>query len=182
MPPLTALSGALLGLINESPRSGYDLRKVFATTPMRHFSDSPGAIYPALRRLRAEGLVTARVAGRSLRPREIYQLTPKGRTALRAWASAPPTRADVVDGVGPLVLRFVLAFSSAGSKAAEAFLGALERELTTYTAELEAFYQAERENMHLGARLGLERGIEMYAADLQWCRRARQTLRREGGK
>ena len=40
--------------------SGYDLRKIFTTTAMGSFSDSPGAIYPALARLEANGLVRER--------------------------------------------------------------------------------------------------------------------------
>jgi len=53
----SALAFALLGLIGQEPRSGYDLRKFFSSTPMISFSDSPGAIYPALRRLEQRGLV-----------------------------------------------------------------------------------------------------------------------------
>ena len=48
------LGYALLGLIHQQPLSGYDVKKIFASTPMAGFSDSPGAIYPALRRLEKE--------------------------------------------------------------------------------------------------------------------------------
>src|SRR5258708_31023457 len=44
------LGFAILGMLHARPQSGYDLRKAFVATPMRLFSDSPGAIYPALRR------------------------------------------------------------------------------------------------------------------------------------
>ena len=109
MSTLTPLAGALLGLINEQPRSGYDLRRVFALTPMGHFSDSPGAIYPALRRLREAKLVESTVEGEgTLRPREIYHLTPAGVDALRAWATALPTREDLMAGVQLVMLRFPL--------------------------------------------------------------------------
>ena len=47
----TRLDYALLALIAQEPRSGYDLRKIYALTPLAHFSDSPGAVYPSLRRL-----------------------------------------------------------------------------------------------------------------------------------
>jgi hypothetical protein len=39
------------------PCSGYDLRGFFAGQPMATFSDSPGSIYPALKRLEKSGLV-----------------------------------------------------------------------------------------------------------------------------
>ena len=48
---VSLLGYALLGLLHQKPSSGYALRRVFATTPMGTFSDSPGAIYPALGRL-----------------------------------------------------------------------------------------------------------------------------------
>ena len=48
---ISTLSLAILGLIAQEWQSGYDIRKAFATTPMGHFSSSPGAIYPALKRL-----------------------------------------------------------------------------------------------------------------------------------
>src|SRR5690606_8869973 len=55
--PRTTLEYALIGLIRECPRSGYELRKVFVETAMAGYSGSPGAIYPALRRLEADGLI-----------------------------------------------------------------------------------------------------------------------------
>ena len=57
----TLLEYALLGLTYQAPMSGYDLRKIFTTTAMGHFSSSPGAIYPALQRLEARSLLKATI-------------------------------------------------------------------------------------------------------------------------
>ena len=177
MSTLTPLAGALLGLINEQPRSGYDLRRVFALTPMGHFSDSPGAIYPALRRLREAKLVESTVEGEgTLRPREIYRLTPAGVDALCVWASALPTRGDLIAGVQIVMLRFVLSYSSAGPDASRRFLEQFERELVSYIADLRDYHRVTAPAMHAGARLGLENGIEVFDAHLRWSRRARTTL------
>lgn len=182
MTPLSPLAGALLGLLNEQPRSGYDLRKVFALTPMRHFSDSPGAIYPALRRLRTARLIVGSIDERApLRPREVFRLTPKGLAALKAWASAPPTRDDIVRGMDRVMLRFVLTHSSAGPVEAERFLEQLEAEIVAYSAELRAFHAAATPTMHAAARLGLENGMEVFRTHQAWCRRARASLRKGGG-
>ena len=82
-PEVSTLSLAVLGLISQQPLSGYDLRKVFSTTPMGHFSMSPGAIYPALRRMEASGWVKGSIdRKRKLRPRQLYSLTKKGRLVL----------------------------------------------------------------------------------------------------
>ena len=53
--PGSTLGYALLGLLHAGPQSGYGLRRTFVTTPLAVFSDSPGAIYPALRRLARQG-------------------------------------------------------------------------------------------------------------------------------
>ena len=54
---IPSLGYALLGLLQGKPSSGYDLRKIFSSTSMRTYSDSPGSIYPALLRLEKQGLM-----------------------------------------------------------------------------------------------------------------------------
>src|SRR5258706_16050529 len=86
------LEHALLGLLQQQPRSGYDLRKVFATTPMGTFSDSPGAIYPALHRLERRGLIRGQIQERGgLRRRRLFRLTAAGLNAFRLSQERPGT-------------------------------------------------------------------------------------------
>src|ERR1700675_3621423 len=84
----STLEMALLGLLGQKPQSGYDLRKTFATTAMRHYSDSPGSIYPALRRLESRGLIASASAddGRApdARRRQEFALTQAGKGTLIA--------------------------------------------------------------------------------------------------
>jgi DNA-binding PadR family transcriptional regulator len=172
MRPLTPLSYALLGLVQQAPRSGYDLRRLFETTPMGYFSSSPGAIYPALSRLERSGLVAGEVDDRQpLRPRRVYRLTAKGLEELRAWATKPVTREDLLRRDDDSELRF-------------AFLGGVgtpadsRRYLESLAAEIDA--EVERLERHLSAmkgaglhgRLALENGIELHKARARWARRA----------
>ena len=69
-PTIPLLGRALLGLLMETPLSGYDIRRIFTQTPLATFSDSPGAIYPALKRLEAAGLVRGRVERSAGLPRD----------------------------------------------------------------------------------------------------------------
>ena len=104
---IALLGYVLLGLLRQGPASGYDLRRLFATTPLMTFSDSPGAIYPALRRLEGQGLIGGEVEQRSgLRVRRVYQLTPAGLRELKRWLTLPVTREDVVHGLQQLLARF----------------------------------------------------------------------------
>ena len=50
-PSVSRLGYAILGLLKDRALSGYDVRQEFTSSPMGHYSDSPGAIYPALKRL-----------------------------------------------------------------------------------------------------------------------------------
>jgi PadR family transcriptional regulator AphA len=74
---------AVLGLLAEMPRSGYDLAKAFRTSFAHAWSARHSQIYPELAKLAAEGLVVAAVAGR--RRRKVYSVTPAGKAILRAW-------------------------------------------------------------------------------------------------
>jgi DNA-binding PadR family transcriptional regulator len=59
---LTPFEHILLGLICTAPSSGYDLKRIFAATPMGIYQPSSGTLYPALRRLEQKGLVKAQVS------------------------------------------------------------------------------------------------------------------------
>jgi Predicted transcriptional regulators len=79
----SCLSLAILGFLSIEPASGYGLRKIFLNTAARGYSASPGAIYPALQRLEAEGFIEGTVEKRdTLRPRMVYSLTGRGKEEL----------------------------------------------------------------------------------------------------
>ena len=181
MPSATAspLGHVLLGLLLQRPQSGYDLRRAFAETPLRHFSDSPGAIYPALRRLKGASLIASTVdRTHPRRPREVYTVTSKGKDALRAWLAVRPTAADLERDVGGQVLRFVFIPPVLGRRAGLRFLAELERLLAQHVAALTSYHRASLASMPLAGRLGLENGIAAFTTHLTWCRKAQVALRR----
>jgi DNA-binding PadR family transcriptional regulator len=163
------LGFALLGLVHEQPQSGYDLRKVFASTAMGSFSDSPGAIYPALARLEKRGFVRGDVEeSTSLRKRRVFRITPKGLTAFKAWLKKPVTRDDVIRRLGELMLRFAFMEFTLGAGHAAVFLRQFANELSGYVPSLEQFLEAHGKTMPLSARLALECGVMEYEARLKW--------------
>jgi DNA-binding PadR family transcriptional regulator len=141
----SALEYALLGLLAEGPQSGYDVRKVFATTAMRVYSDSPGSIYPALARLARRKLVLAR-RERTGRRRTAYALSPRGRALVRGWLAEPVTVTDVMRNDGSLELKLafmsrllpmrLVSFLDEWSAAAEALAVETARDLTRWRGEL----------------------------------------------
>ncbi len=163
------LEHALLGLLQQQPRSGYDLRKVFATTPMGTFSDSPGAIYPALHRLERRGLIRGQIQERGgLRRRRLFRLTAAGLNAFRLLQERPVTRDDLAH-LEALMLRFAFMDQALGRAASVRYLKALASELAAHIPTLRTHLAPD---MPLSARLALEHGISDYKALLRWTQSA----------
>ena len=179
----SALAFALLGLIGQEPRSGYALRRFFSSTPMRSFSDSPGAIYPALRRLERRGHVRGRLEeGPGLRRRKIFEITAKGRSELKRWLAQHVTPDDVVRNMDVLLLRFAFMDQFAEKGATERFLTALHKELTAYLPSLRKYLKLTREHMPVSGRLALESGIQAYETHLRWTKTAMATYTNTEGE
>ncbi|HKV60807.1 MAG TPA: PadR family transcriptional regulator [Candidatus Acidoferrum sp.] len=167
------LGHALLGLLHKQPRSGYDLRKVFANTPMGTFSDSPGAIYPALQRLKKRRLVSSRVHTSSgLRRRRLFRPTSAGKRAFREWQTKAITHDDVVHGVDELMLRFSFMGETVGSAQAVRFLKAFAKELAAYIPTLRRFLKVHRTSMPFSGSLALESGVRRYETLLDWAKKS----------
>jgi DNA-binding PadR family transcriptional regulator len=77
---------AILGMLSIAPMSGYDIKKKVETSISNFWTESYGQIYPVLRNLIAEKLVTKTVEREAGKPdRHVYSLTAKGRKELRRW-------------------------------------------------------------------------------------------------
>jgi DNA-binding PadR family transcriptional regulator len=82
------LRHALLGVIKDTPLTGYDLVRHFQGTVGYLWSAPQSQIYPELRRMEAEGLIAAKVAPRGRRAQKrIYSITDAGMAELRRWAT-----------------------------------------------------------------------------------------------
>jgi DNA-binding PadR family transcriptional regulator len=172
-PQFGLLGYALLGLLHDNPSSGYALRKVVALTPMSSFSDSPGAIYPALRRLRKAGLIRGRLERSSgLRRRQVFHLTPAGIRELKKWLALPPSRDEVMRRIAELSLRFAFMDQVMGKNASVQFLRVMRRELEAYVPSLHEYLAAAKSQMPFSARLALESGVRGYETQLRWTRAA----------
>jgi len=90
---------ALLMLLAEQPRNGYQLMQEIEERSDGHWRPSPGSVYPALSQLEDEGLIVAitQEAGRA------FTLTPAGRSYLDSlgeqpapWEAEEPAGADAL--------------------------------------------------------------------------------------
>ena len=176
MATASTLEYALLGLLRQQPQSGYDLRKTFATTPMRHFSDSPGSIYPALQRLQKRGWAASSTEDNdNTRKRRVFSPTRAGTAALIAWLKGPVTREDVIWRLDQTLLRFAFLDGNVQRPVTLNFVEQFERELAAYVRELRNHEKAFPPETRLSTGyLAFKSGVESYQARLEWLRRVRK--------
>jgi len=165
----------LLALISQQPRSGYEIRKVLVTTPMAHYSDSPGSVYPALKRMEKRGVVRSEEESVGQRKRQRYACTSKGNSALKQWLTKSVTRADVMYNLDELLLRFAF-MQPLSRRETLAFLTDLAQHLEEHVIELKKFFAGVKKAMPITGRLAMESGIESYETTLRWARRANKEL------
>lgn len=83
---LTDLEGAILAEVaGKDTATSYAVAQNFERSPSEFWSGSAGAVYPAMKRLAARGLLQPAAAQTGKRQRLDYQLTEAGRAALEDW-------------------------------------------------------------------------------------------------
>jgi len=176
----TLLGYALLGVLHQKPASGYDVRKIFLETAMGNFSDSPGSIYPALRRLQERKLVTAHIEqGAGLRRRRILRITPAGLVELKTWLKTPMDARAVARKLDEWMLRFSFFDGVLGEWETLGFLESFETALKAYVPSLQEFLLTSGSKMSISGRLALENGLLGYETQLRWAAHAIKTYKRK---
>lgn len=82
-----SLRHAVLGLLAEAPRSGYDLIKEFESSLAFVWPAKPSQVYGELTKLSEAGLIE--ITGTGARNRREYGITDAGRAELKEWLSGP---------------------------------------------------------------------------------------------
>lgn len=78
----------ILGILMESPMSGYDLKKVAEQTIGMFFKMSYGNLYPTLKALTKTGEITEQETQNS-KNKKIYTLTDQGKASFLKWLAEP---------------------------------------------------------------------------------------------
>jgi DNA-binding PadR family transcriptional regulator len=171
---LTSFEQILLGMICKAPSSGYDLKRIFAVTPMGVYHPSSGTLYPALGRLELRGGVQEQTPsiqnGPSARHRRVYEPTPAGRATHATWLREPVEAATVAQDLGLHLMRFVMMEHLFPRAEVLGFLCSLADALAEFCAQLE-HYTATAGVGELHPRLALDHGLSVYRASLQWAER-----------
>lgn len=169
---------AVLGLLNSSPMTGYQMRKIYERSLGHFWSESYSHLYAILKVLEMEGLATSTVEPGDGRPdRRVYAITDAGRQVLAEWlarpADEPRERVEVLlkvfhgGAVGPAVVAEHLGTFRAQHEALLARYAQYSAELHEHVAE---------DPSHPYVLLTLRCGQAISKALLEWCDEALATL------
>lgn len=168
-----ALKHVILTLLQQGPRTGYDIVKDFDDVVGFFWSATHQQVYRDLAYLTEAGLVRFTEVIQEHRPdKKVYELTAAGREALLGWIDAPITQPPIRDEL----LVKLLAGELVGSDGLQKLLGdqrrVREENLEKYrTIEKQHFSEVPIEQMpalHRLAYMTLRRGILGEEAWLAW--------------
>ncbi|HEX9244168.1 MAG TPA: PadR family transcriptional regulator [Anaeromyxobacter sp.] len=171
----------ILGMLSARPMTGYGLRKAIDGSVGHFWQESFGQLYPALRRLAAEGLVEARAThGGPGRGGATYHVMPRGRAALADWVAIPPS---LEPQRNELLLKVFFAGAvppKVTSRNLEGVAAGLRAELAVLE-QIAAHIAAAKEPPHPDApywRLTLDFGLEFLRMALAWIAKTQGVLAR----
>jgi DNA-binding PadR family transcriptional regulator len=178
-----ALEHAILVSLLEQPGSGYELARRFERSIGRFWTATHQQIYRVLKRMEADGWVTAEEIGQGGRPdKRCYSVAASGWTVLASWLRDP---------VQPEAVRHELAVKIRGAAFTDAdgrktLIAEVERYRVTHEATLQRYLTGERrdfpgtEVLDAGRRLQhtvLRGGIAYERMVLDWLDDVLDTLR-----
>jgi DNA-binding PadR family transcriptional regulator len=178
----------VLGLLQQRPMHGYELRKVAAQSRLESWTGIlPGSIYHALDQLTMDGLIRSKATERQGdRVREIFAITRKGRASLKslvreAWAER--VRSFPTALYGALSFRFAL--DPAEERAAlDRAIHEVEREIASWESarQLKGPQGSDWEAMYDNGLTHLRTDLELLAQLRESsARRRRSTARSPAG-
>ena len=156
------VSYALLGLLEESARHGYDLKQNYdrrfgATKPIRF-----GQVYRTLAQLVRDGLVVAAGVEAGAGPdRKLYSITPEGVTDLDSWLGEPEEPQPYLQTI--LFTKVVLALTS--GRPADEFL---DQQRAAHLAVMRTLTAARRTAATTQDSLLADYQLFHIEADLRW--------------
>lgn len=137
------------------------------------YQPSPGALYPALRRLVGRGLLSVEdQVSAGHRGMRLYRVTAPGRAAHQSWLRRPVDPATVGNDLGLQLMRFVMMENQLERTEVLAFLKALVDALDGFVSGMARYLASGAESSRRHGELALEHGIAVHQASLDWARSA----------
>ena len=170
-----SLIHAILGLLQEKPRSGYELKTQGFDRRVNHFwSADQAQIYRTLDKLDEQGWAGSELEIQQDHPnRKIYHITPQGTAELRRWQHEYQPPSTIRE---PFLVQFFFGADLSNAELiamlAQQIAAQRERLAVYYCVELPALDDTAITREQVLQRLTLERGIGSAQTAIEWAERA----------
>jgi DNA-binding PadR family transcriptional regulator len=181
---LNATGKVILGMLAARPRSGYEIKQLVDSTARFFWAASYGQIYPELKKLEKEGLITGDDSSQGGRQRTTFSITAEGKRAARRWISSPQEVLESRDE-GLLKLFFAGSIDEARTPEIARQRAQASRtkaaQLRVIAEEVETAGQPEGPEVKpdAGSLMVLRYGIEASEWMAEWFERAAEELEKE---
>ena len=172
---------ALLGLLQEQPDHGYHLKKRFDARLGSLWRLSTGQVYQTLAALTRTSLVVEVTVAPDLtidpmRPRRVFNLTPKGKRSLEKWLKRAPRHAR--PNRDETLLRLLVLTPERHAQAAEQIekLGHVYRQQATRLLAEKRRLPGNARGVTLVRAIGIEAALLHAEAHIKWLDYTRQRL------
>ncbi len=170
-----SLKYAILGLLHYEEMHGYRIKEHIEKNFGHMWSINFGQIYPNLKKLEQEGLVSM---GKSVQngqkgpPKKLYSLTDKGREAFTDWLSESPEKSMLLRD--PFLMRFV--FFGFGDK--ERALELLDDQIRSWETQLTVRLknQGKWHAKDIFVTQVADLGVQMNEMFLNWLKATKEKL------
>jgi PadR family transcriptional regulator, regulatory protein AphA len=179
---LSATGKVILGMLAARPRSGYEIKQLVDNSARFFWAASYGQIYPELKRLEKDGLISGSDSAQGARQRTVYKLTAAGKRAAHEWIDRPPKVFELRDE-GLLELFFAGSIDPARTpeiareRAAKAAASAAELRSLEEQIEQKGQHEGPELKPDAGSMTVLRYGIEMNEWVAAWFERAAENLK-----
>ncbi len=164
---------AILGLLHYKDMHGYRIKEHIERNFGNMWSINYGQIYPNLKKLETEGLVTKKDISQINAPnKKLYMLTEKGRETFTEWLFTPPDRGMLIRD--PFLLRFI--FFGFGDR--KSSIKIIDEQIVNYERQLkkrkENIIKWEKQDVYV--RLMADLGLNFNEMMLKWLNQARAEI------
>jgi len=167
----------ILGLLTIEPMSGYEMKSMIAKSTGHFWSESNGQLYPALKSLEKEKLISVKKELNGKKASFVYSITQEGQKALEQWLESDFECKSIERDEELLKLFFgknvtpVIAISWLKKRQQR-----IKEKLTQFLSTEKEIEEYAKSPHYLYWVLSLKNGIAHTKAELGWCQECIRAL------
>jgi DNA-binding PadR family transcriptional regulator len=168
-----SLKHAILSMVTQKEKSGYDIAKEFSGSVNFYWEASHQQIYKTLSELETKQWLAVNIVNQTGKPdKKNYSITTQGREELMAWVERPTKKAPIKNSLLIKLMTIEEVGSEILSKELTCYQKEVEQQLNTFLEIENHFFKHKKECLYSlynkSKYLALRKGIHFAEAELKW--------------